>query len=228
MSKQYTCDDLIFDIEKMSVSTGRLERSLNYNECLLFKAFLDNANQVIDKETLKQSGWPDTIVTDSSLQKSVQKLRLAIAISDCVELRTIAGVGYMLYCSCAGAKVSTPNRRAFNSLTLAKASLAFFSIVLVLLSFFNFSRVTNTHLVSYLHEDYEFIEINHHKVLKQKATTIPPELESMIHRSECDCFYFVAETEGIYTLSVYENAHQRSENYLFEMDTLPKLIKDLG
>lgn len=228
VSKQYTCDDLVFDIEKMSVRTDSLERSLNYNECLLFKAFLDNAGQVLDKETLKQAGWPDTIVTDSSLQKSVQKLRLAIAISDCVELRTIAGVGYMLYCSCAEANVSTPTRRAFNSLTLAKAMLASVSLVLVVLSFFNFSRVTTTHLVSYVHNGYEIMELNHHRVLKPKGMALPSKIESLIEHSKCDCFYSVAQTEGLYTLSVYDNAHGRSENYLFEIETLPKLIKELG
>ena len=53
-NKPYTCGDLVFDIEKMSVSIGSLERTLNYNECLLFKAFLDNINHVLDKEMLKQ------------------------------------------------------------------------------------------------------------------------------------------------------------------------------
>ena len=228
MSKKYTCDDLVFDIEKMCLSTDRLERSLNYNECLLFKTFLENANQVLDKETLKKSGWPDTIVTDSSLQKSVQKLRLAIAISDHVELRTISGVGYMLNCRSYEYNTSPPVRNIFNSLTVIKALLVTISLVFLVLSFFNFSRVTNTHFFSYIHDDYEIIEINSHQILKHIDMEIPPEILSIIHRSECDCFYFVAKTKGFYTLSIYENELQRSENYSFEINMLPILIEELG
>lgn len=224
--KQYTCDDLIFDIEKMSVSTGRLERSLNYNECLLFKAFIDSANEVIDKEALKQAGWPDTIVTDSSLQKSVQKLRLAIAISEHVELRTISGVGYMLYYRTCN-EASPTVRSLFNSLNVIKALLVTISLVLVVLSFFNFSRVTNTHFFSYIHDDYEIIEIHGHQVLKHIDIEIPPEILSFIQRSKCDCFYFIAKTESFYTLSIYEKEHQRSENHSFEINTIPMLIEEL-
>ncbi|MCW1890593.1 hypothetical protein OK016_20955 [Vibrio chagasii] len=39
VDKQYSCGDLV-DIEKMTITKGRAERALNYNECLLFKAFL--------------------------------------------------------------------------------------------------------------------------------------------------------------------------------------------
>ena len=58
--------------------------STTHHEYLLLKILLDNANQVLGGKAPKSTGWPDTIVTDSSLQKSIQKIRLVVAISNSV------------------------------------------------------------------------------------------------------------------------------------------------
>ena len=227
VDKQYSCGDLVFDIEKMTITKDRAERALNYNECLLFKAFLESSNQVLSKETLKQAGWPETIVTDSSLQKSVQKLRLAIAMSESVELRTIAGVGYMLYCDNASLEAKPSGAQRFNATKLAKILLASVSIVLIVLSCLNFLRVTNTHLMPYLHEDYEVVDIGSHELLKRKDMIISPDIEAVIKRFECDCFYFIGEKAGLYNLSVYDKKRHHSENYFFEIEALPEITEGL-
>ncbi|CAH7150425.1 MULTISPECIES: winged helix-turn-helix domain-containing protein [Vibrio] len=235
MTSQYTCDDLIFDVEKMTVSTTYHSRSLNYNECLLLKTLLDNANQVLAKEALKSAGWPDTIVTDSSLQKSIQKIRLAIAISNSVELKTVVGVGYMLSCECAGKldKVegvlpASSGRKTMSLRTWARFALGIASVVLLIASFLEFTKVTNTQLISYLNPDYELLDVDGKQVLSKHDVEIPPQVLDMIKASQCDCLYFFGLKNGRYNISVHDNATHRSDNYFVEEVMFPQLAKELA
>ncbi|RSD31892.1 winged helix-turn-helix domain-containing protein [Vibrio pectenicida] len=235
MISQYTCDDLIFDVEKMTVTTTHHSRSLNYNECLLLKILLDNANQVLAKEALKSAGWPDTIVTDSSLQKSIQKIRLVIAISNSVELKTIVGVGYMLSCECSGhvdpveLTPSVDNRRkSLSPKAWARLALCVGSIILLIASSLEFTKVTNTRLISYLNPGYDLLDVGGKQVLRRHNAEIPPQVLEMIKASQCNCLYFFAFNSGRYNLSVHDKVTHRSETYLVEEAMLPKLARELA
>ena len=236
MTSQYTCDDLIFDVEKMTVSTTHHSRSLNYNECLLLKTLLDNANQVLGKEALKSAGWPDTIVTDSSLQKSIQKIRLVIAISNSVELKTVVGVGYMLSCNCAERVVEAESKshpelrnNKWQPTTWAKLVLGLASAVLLSASALEFTKVTNTRLVSYLNPNYEIVNLDGKKVLRKHGTEIPEPVLEAIKSSKCDCLFFFGRNKdtGRYHISVHNKASHRSETYLVEQAMFPQLAKEL-
>ncbi|WP_341660594.1 winged helix-turn-helix domain-containing protein [Vibrio sp.] len=234
MTSQYTCDDLIFDVEKMTVSTTHHSRSLNYNECLLLKALLDNANQVLGKEALKSAGWPDTIVTDSSLQKSIQKIRLVIAISNSVELKTVVGVGYMLSCNCAERVTEAedtshpePQNNKWQPTTWAKLVLGVASATLLIASSLEFTKVTNTRLISYLNPAYELLNLDGKKVLHRHDVEIPPQVLEMIKSSQCGCLYFFGFNNGRYNISVHDKITHRSENYFVEEVMLPKIAKEL-
>ena len=67
----YYCDDLILDRKEMSIKIDSHENKLNYNELMIIIHFMENNNQVISKNHLISVGWPDSIVTDSSLHKAI-------------------------------------------------------------------------------------------------------------------------------------------------------------
>lgn len=235
MTSQYTCDDLIFDVEKMTVSTTHHSRALNYNECLLLKTLLDNANQVLGKEALKSAGWPDTIVTDSSLQKSIQKIRLVIAISNSVELKTVVGVGYMLSCECVGefydaksTPISPSKRKALSPKGWARIALGISSALLLTAASLEFARVTNTRFISYLNPDYELLDIGAKQVLRRQGAEIPSEVLEAIKASKCDCLYFFSVNKDIgrYNIAVYDKAARDSKTYLVEPAMMSKVAKE--
>ncbi|WP_143678146.1 winged helix-turn-helix domain-containing protein [Vibrio ostreicida] len=234
MSKhRYLCDDVVFDMDRMTISTQHQVRSLNYNECLFFQKLLDNPNRVVNKNTLKSVSWPDTIVTDSSLQKAGQKIRLALTISDHIELETVSGVGYRLHCRSVEHKLKNEEVKVSHTVKRSgylwlNAILALASVGLVVLSLWELSKQTNHHLISYLHPDYDIQLLGNKQLITIKGAVIPTEISDLFQGSDCDCLYFFSAKASRYEVSVYNKSTHHSESYLVERERLPKVIEELN
>jgi DNA-binding winged helix-turn-helix (wHTH) protein len=73
---------------------------------ILFKLFEAKGNH-LDKETLKNAGWPDSYVCDNALTMSIMNLRKKLKIhSHIVKIKTIQRVGYSLYLATDGVMIN--------------------------------------------------------------------------------------------------------------------------
>ena len=234
MTEKKIVDHLVFDKNKMLIQFGNQYRELNYNETLVLDLLTTNINSVIDKETLKEAGWPNTIVTDSSLQKTIQKLRLALAICESTELKTISGVGYTLSTQ---VPISYPKSDRGNSKLSTwiqnKKSyiipfLAILSALLASISIFELTKMTKHTFNDYIAPGYQIYTIGKSSVLIQKNAAIPAPLLSLIEHKSCNCFYHLAEKEHVYSLSIYNKQSGRSQNYAVEKPFLGRLMKEIA
>ena len=55
---------------------------------------IDNRDRVVSKDDIQNAVWPDTIVTESSLTRTVMKARRAIGDDDQAIITNVHGVGY--------------------------------------------------------------------------------------------------------------------------------------
>jgi DNA-binding winged helix-turn-helix (wHTH) protein len=68
---------------------------MNYNEFHILSYLIENNNKIISKDVLLSVGWPDNVVTDASLHRSIFSLRAVLSPSN-IEIKTISGRGYLL------------------------------------------------------------------------------------------------------------------------------------
>ncbi|WP_157770068.1 winged helix-turn-helix domain-containing protein [Moritella marina] len=71
---------------------------LGKRELLLLTFLLQSPREVIGKELIVKTVWPNRIVTDSSLNVTVHNLRKFIkSVSSNIIIKNFSGVGYALY-----------------------------------------------------------------------------------------------------------------------------------
>ncbi|WP_080890293.1 winged helix-turn-helix domain-containing protein [Photobacterium angustum] len=70
--------NVTFCSNRAVLSNGEQQQELNFTEAKLLEILLSKVNETVLKETLKEFAWQHTVVTDSSLTKSIAKLRKAL------------------------------------------------------------------------------------------------------------------------------------------------------
>jgi hypothetical protein len=76
---------------------GNIQHNLTYREAKLLKFFVDNANQLLDRDIILKSVWEDEGVTvGRSLDVFVSRLRKMLSSDSTVQIITLHGVGYKL------------------------------------------------------------------------------------------------------------------------------------
>ena len=72
--------------------------ALTRSEYFILSELFEAEGKHLDKNTLKNSGWPDSYVCDNALTVSIMNLRKKLKEYDrVVKIKTIQRVGYSLY-----------------------------------------------------------------------------------------------------------------------------------
>ncbi|NOH62813.1 winged helix-turn-helix domain-containing protein [Vibrio sp. RE88] len=226
----YYCDDLILDRKEMSIQIDSHENKLNYNELMIIIHFMENNNQVISKNHLISVGWPDSIVTDSSLHKAVFNLRSAISYSKSVEIKTIPNKGYMWVCHHFEAKrieQKSENTAGVGQVPqkLLKVGMASLSVVLLSAALWS---VSNSYFfnMTFIDDQYHIMKIQTKTVLKRKDQSLPQELIDKIKDMPCECSYFYYKNKDTYELSIFSSKNKTSNNYFIDKDEWGVFIKE--
>lgn len=91
--------DIRMDIKEWKVYKGDQELECSLTECRLLKLFLENKNQVLQKEQLLNKVWDDqgNFVEENTLSVNIRRLRLKLEDDPAnpVHIKTIHGIGYL-------------------------------------------------------------------------------------------------------------------------------------
>lgn len=85
-----------FDPESGDLLTSAGRKTLRPQTTKVLSVLVENAGQMVSKERLMETVWPDTTVTDDSLVQCISEIRKALRDSDDVDLVTIPKKGYRL------------------------------------------------------------------------------------------------------------------------------------
>ena len=69
---------------------------LGRHDCLVLLKLIDSFGRAVTRNELFDSGWPNRIVTDNSLNASIKRIRDALGDSNKQIIKSISGVGYEL------------------------------------------------------------------------------------------------------------------------------------
>ena len=95
-------DKIIFGNSSLNFSnqllnTGNIKHSLTYREAKLLKLFVDNSNQLLERDFIMKAVWEDEGITvGRSLDVFVSRLRKMLQTDANVQIVTSHGVGYKL------------------------------------------------------------------------------------------------------------------------------------
>ncbi|ARC92724.1 hypothetical protein B6A42_12420 [Vibrio coralliilyticus] len=230
----YYCDDLILDRKEMSIKIDSHENKLNYNELMIIIHFMENNNQVISKNHLISVGWPDSIVTDSSLHKAIFNLRSATRHSKTIEIKTIPNKGYMWVCNYFEAKRVERESENMAVSGVEKLPQKFIKASIVSLSAIMLSTalwsVSNNYFfnTTFIDEQYHIMKISTKTVLKRKDQPLPQELIYRIKEMPCQCSYFYYKNKDTYELSTFSSKNKSSNNYFIDKQEWDVFIKEWG
>src|SRR5690348_11415986 len=72
------------------------ERPLRPKSFALLQLFVENAGQLLDRDSIMAAVWPDVFVTDDSITQCVGEIRRALGGEAAALLRTLPKRGYLL------------------------------------------------------------------------------------------------------------------------------------
>jgi Transcriptional regulatory protein, C terminal len=79
------------------LNSGNVQHNLTYREAKLLKLFVDNANQLLERDFIMKAVWEDEGITvGRSLDVFVSRLRKMLQADANVQIVTLHGVGYKL------------------------------------------------------------------------------------------------------------------------------------
>lgn len=89
--------DMSIDTMQRSVTSTRGQKFLSPTEIRLLSELAKAGGSVVPRDMLKQRCWPQMTVSDNALNRKLYEIRRRLKpISDCVNIRTIYGVGFVL------------------------------------------------------------------------------------------------------------------------------------
>ncbi len=112
MAEQYRFLTVEIDLALRQVSVDGVLNEVQPKVFDLLIYLIDNRDRVVSKDDLQDAIWPDTIVTESSLSRTVMKARRAIGDDDQSVITNVHGVGYRFVAVLDGEPVSKPVTQA--------------------------------------------------------------------------------------------------------------------
>jgi hypothetical protein len=86
-----------FDFTNQTLFSGNIQHNLTYREAKLLKLFVNNQNQLLERDFILKSVWEDEGITvGRSLDVFVSRLRKMLSADSTVQIVTLHGVGYKL------------------------------------------------------------------------------------------------------------------------------------
>ena len=92
----YPIGDFIFDAHQQRLYRGRREVSLRPKSLDVLTYLAKHRGQLISKSELISAVWPDTFVTENSLNQCLTEIRRALGSRWRSSIRTVARRGYLL------------------------------------------------------------------------------------------------------------------------------------
>ncbi|PWK27282.1 transcriptional regulator [Arcicella aurantiaca] len=86
-----------FDFTNQTLFSGNVQHNLTYREAKLLRLFVNNQNQLLERDFILKSVWEDEGITvGRSLDVFVSRLRKMLSSDSTVQIVTLHGVGYKL------------------------------------------------------------------------------------------------------------------------------------
>jgi hypothetical protein len=86
-----------FDFTNQTLFSGNVQHNLTYREAKLLRLFVNNQNQLLERDFILKSVWEDEGITvGRSLDVFVSRLRKMLLSDSTVQIVTLHGVGYKL------------------------------------------------------------------------------------------------------------------------------------
>ncbi|EGR2119975.1 hypothetical protein D0C17_18945 [Vibrio cholerae] len=216
MPKYKECEmkNFHFDVESREIIFGDKVIKLNYNESLLLDYMIRNDSKILNKQDLIKEGWPGTCVTDSSLHKSISKLRSILEVEEVATIETITGRGYVFR--------HNKHRESVASEDSKISILYIVSIFLCLLSAYFF--ISKNEDGNYISDDLRILHLDDGVYKKEIVLASNNALSQLaidrIHEYQCSCTFFYMTLSAGEQLSIYHLDKHEVENLIFKRDML--------
>ncbi|MCW8334035.1 winged helix-turn-helix domain-containing protein [Vibrio paucivorans] len=244
--------ETIFIVQTGELRQGELTTHLSYTDSRVLDYLVQHQSDVVKKETLKQYAWEHTEVTDSSLAKSIAKLREALApfqLSDDV-IVSVPRIGYRLKLNNPAQLVvklrldsieatqpeSAPSPSLITKIRNNKQWLFFptlisCSLVLIGLSVQNFYRVLPDNAVYYLHSN-NVVHTTHIagrqvKIIAPREQTISQQQRQLIQQINCDCTFYFESRGKNQVVGVFSSDKGFGKTYVLPSNDMDKLAAQL-
>ncbi|MBP2701130.1 hypothetical protein GY654_14590 [Vibrio parahaemolyticus] len=243
MSTSYQIRHVSFDAKKGLLTDSCQQHHLSYTESRLLTLLLERQNKIVSKEELKNFAWEHTVVTDSSLTKSIAKIRQSLSTyfpNDEI-IATVPRVGYRLDLEDTSISENKLEHEDETSIVLPnennvgyqaqilslkklifiiKQGLLVLSIALLAYSGFNLFRKLPNDYRNYLNNDYSATDITEnaftHKIIKPKNITIPENIKEILAEKKCNCIFMIDKRDRHYSISYFNEDTKLGESYILD------------
>ncbi|MBU2708446.1 winged helix-turn-helix domain-containing protein [Zooshikella marina] len=230
-------DTIQFNSKRNVLTCNGEQRCLSHSESKALTLFLAKPNEVIRKEELKRFIWDHAVVTDSSLTKTMTKLRghLAAFSENHEVIITIPRIGYKLvldHITIASSTDKTDTPKTSNTSqqvyhTLQTYRYIIVSAVLIVFSFINFSTRLPSLPKGYIADDYQQQTYTHdqfsYSLVTKKGDTLDKALLTGLSTLPCHCTYFVEKRGANLLISFFDHTHQQGHSFIMP-DSDPQQI----
>ncbi|EAS65966.1 hypothetical protein VAS14_11654 [Photobacterium angustum S14] len=254
MSTNYQINHVKFDSKKGLLSDSCQQHLLTYTESRLLTLLLERQNEIVSKEELKTFAWEHTVVTDSSLTKSIAKIRQSLSTyfpNDEI-IATVPRVGYRLDLEKTSfsedkleheVETSTvlpsennvgyqaqklPFKKSF---FIIKRGLLVLSIALLAYSGFNLFRKLPNDYRKFLNNDYSAIDITNngftHRIIKPKSFIIPEKIKAILAEKKCNCIFMIDKVGDHYNFSYFNNDTKLGGSLILDEKHLTQELKKI-
>ncbi|KJG17776.1 winged helix-turn-helix domain-containing protein [Photobacterium angustum] len=253
MLNNYRIKNVTFCSNRAVLSNGEQQQELNFTEAKLLEILLSKVNETVLKETLKEFAWQHTVVTDSSLTKSIAKLRKALVFffEDEELIITIPRVGYKFVSNdvVTIANVETSidepittktdeseylqtteyEDKKKSKISVRNKILLTLSILLIGGSLFNFLRLLPSKNEQFIAEGYHVTELTSggfsHTVITRKGMELNPKLSFLLSQQKCNCLFFVDKISGHYNISYFDPKNEKGKSFIFDEKNLVEKLR---
>ena len=250
MLDDFKIGNVNFCCKRGILSDGEKQQVLSFTESKLLEILLSQVNEIVLKETLKEFAWQHTVVTDSSLTKSIAKVRKALAFffEDKELILTIPRVGYKLISNdvmsvvganedkvreellfaetdlCENTRLVQSSIIKFLTVNVRNKILLALSVFLIGGALFNFARSIMLDKGQFIADGYHITELTNsgftHKLITPIGMELTQELSFLLSQQKCDCLFFVDKISGHYNISFFDPKNEQGMSFILDEKNL--------
>lgn len=236
--------ETIFIVQTGALRQDETTTHLSYTDSRVLDCLIQHQFDVVKKETLKQYAWEHVEVTDSSLAKSIAKLRQALApfhLSEDVII-SVPRIGYRLSLNDSSQLVVKQRLDSLDIIPpepidtkpslikkirnkkqwLLFTTLISCSLCLIGLSVQNFYQVRFGKSAYYLHPNSIIhttqIANREFKIITPRGHVLTSEQRHLIKSIGCNCIYYIEKNDSALILGVYQPDQQVGKTYALPLN----------
>nr|WP_252724262.1 winged helix-turn-helix domain-containing protein [Vibrio hepatarius] len=239
----------------MAVTCHESTLRLNYNEFLILIHLVENDNSIVSKERLMSIGWPDSVVTESSLHKAIFNLRSTLNLSESVKIKTIPGKGYILICKNSVRRdealseqknteighsenghttfpnILSPISKATSAVAAGPTGIFRLAIVIasIMLLAISINIITNVFITNKVISDQkiELVTVNNIQILKYKDQKVPEDLLQIL-KNKKNISLFYNHYDRTSHIVIFDSETLNATNYYVKDINLDSFIDNLS